>query len=206
MKADLKKLDRYRASQGEIRMLTVPPAHYLMVDGTGDPNTAAEYREALEALYPLSYAIKFISKADGADYVVPPLEGLWWAGDYASFSSRRNKGDWRWTLMIALPEFVTAATVNQGFEAVRAKNQVPLAMDRIRMEGLDEGLCFQTLHVGPYDEEGPSIEKIHDRIAAEGLRPAGKHHEIYLSDPRRVDPDRLKTILRQPAGQSDAVN
>ena len=206
MKIDLKNLDHYRASHGKIRMLTVPPAHYLMVDGTGDPNTAAEYREALEAFYPLSYATKFISKADGADYVVPPLEGLWWADDYASFSSRRNKGDWRWTMMIALPEFVTAATVEQGFEAVRTKKQFPPAMDHIRMEGLDEGLCFQTFHIGSYDDEGSTIEKIHDRIAAEGLSPAGEHHDIYLSDPRRVDPDRLKTILREPARQSDAVN
>lgn len=199
MKTDLKKLDHYRASHGKIRMLTVPPAQYLMADGTGDPNTAAEYREALEALYPLSYAIKFISKADGADYVVPPLEGLWWADDYVSFSSRRNKGDWRWTLMIAIPESVTADMVDQGLENVRAKKLVPTALDLIRIEKLDEGLCFQALHIGPYDDEGPIIEKIHDRIAAEGLRPTGKHHEIYLNDPRRVDPDRLKTILRQPA-------
>lgn len=199
MKIDLKNLDHYRAFHGKIRMLTVPPAHYLMVDGTGDPNTAAEYREALEALYPLSYATKFISKADGADYVVPPLEGLWWADDYASFSSRRNKGDWRWTMMIAIPESVTADMVDQGLENVRAKKLVPTALDLIRIEKLDEGLCFQALHIGPYDDEGPTIEKIHDRIAAEGLRPTGKHHEIYLNDPRRVDPDRLKTILRQPA-------
>lgn len=108
--------------------------------------------------------------------------------------------------MIALPEFVTADMVNQGCEALRAKNRAPTALDRMRMEGVDEGLCFQTLHIGPYDDEGPTIEKIHDRIAAQGLRPNGRHHEIYLSDPRRVDPDRLKTILRQPVRQTKRLD
>ncbi|TIC85130.1 hypothetical protein E8D34_13765 [Nocardioides sp. GY 10113] len=199
-KVDLKKeIDAYRARRGEFRLVDVPPLQYLMVDGHGDPNTSPEYAAALAALYPVAFALKFASKRTlGRDYVVMPLEGLWWAEDMDSFTVARDKSRWDWTMMILAPDWITPAMVADALAAVAAKG-APDALGEVRLETLAEGRCVQTLHLGPYDAEGPVLARMHeDHIAAAGLRPTGKHHEIYLGDPRRVAPEKLRTILRQP--------
>jgi len=198
-KVDLKKqLDGYRAKAGEFRILEVPPANYLAIDGEGDPNTPV-FAEATAALYPLAYTLKFASKRElDRDYVVPPLEGLWWADDMAAFTARRDKARWSWTLLIMQPEWVDAELVDAARHTVDAKG-APARLHDIRFETLDEGRCVQTLHVGSFDDEAPVLARMHDEfIPANGLRMTGHHHEIYLSDPRRTAPEKLRTILRQP--------
>ncbi|MFL0412171.1 GyrI-like domain-containing protein [Microbacterium paludicola] len=190
-KVDLKKtLDGYRAKRGEFRFLDVPDARYLMIDGHGDPNTGS-FAEAIEALYPVAYRLKFASRRElDRDYVVPPLEGLWWADDMAVFTSARDKSLWHWTLMIFVPEWVE--------DSLLAGVDAPA---EVRLEPLAEGRCLQTLHIGAFDDEGPVLARMHNEvIPAEGLVPTGRHHEIYLSDFRRVPPERRRTILRQPVG------
>ena len=198
-KVDLKKeLDSYRAARGAWRDLVVPPMRYLMVDGQGDPNTAA-YAEALSVLYPVAYATKFGSLQQlGRDYVVPPLEALWWADDMAAFTTRRDKSAWHWTAMILVPDWVPADLVDAARD--KAATKVPAELlERLRLETLDEGRCLQRLHVGSYDDEGPLLAELHDvEVPARGLSLTGRHHEIYLSDARRVEPAKLHTILRQP--------
>lgn len=199
-KVDLKKsLESFRAKAGDFRMLTVPPLRYLMIDGSGDPNTAPQYADAVSTLYPLAYTVKFASKrALDRDYVVPPLEALWWADDMAAFTTARDKTQWEWTVMLMLPEWIEDALVEESIERVRVKKNPP-RLAEVRVEILDEGMCVQTLHVGPYDDEGPVLEALHSEILpSRGLVPAGRHHEIYLKDPRTTAPERLQTILRQP--------
>jgi len=200
MKTDLKRsLDSYRARHGEFRTLEVPPLRYLMVDGHGDPNTSPAYADALAALYPVAYRVKFASKAAGRDYVVPPLEALWWADDMTAFTAARDKSRWHWTVMLLVPDWVAAPVVDEAVAEVRARADHSPALDRLRLAVLDDGLCVQTLHLGAYDDEGPVLQQMHEHvIPAAGLRMTGRHHEIYLSDPRRVEPTRLRTILRQP--------
>jgi hypothetical protein len=200
VKTDFRKsLDSYRARRGEIRLLEVPPLQYLMVDGCGDPNSAPEYAEALQVLYPLAYALKFASKeALGRDYVVPPLEGLWWADDMSAFTTGRDKSAWHWTLMLMTPDWLTEEHLAAARDAVVGKRP-SLPVERVRVEVLNEGLCAQTLHVGSFDDEGPVLHDLHARFIPEhDLVMTGRHHEIYLSDPRRTDPEKLRTILRQP--------
>lgn len=198
-KIDFKKsLDEYRSKAGEFRVLQVPAAQYLMIDGAGDPNTSDAYQQALQTLYPVAYKLKFASKAQGRDYVVPPLEGLWWAEDMAVFTERRDKSKWSWTMMLMAPAWLTGADFAQALEATQEKKQLPCP-GRIRMETLHEGQCVQTLHIGPYDDEAGILATMHHEfIPAQGLRMTGKHHEIYLGDPRKVAPEKLRTILRQP--------
>lgn len=169
---------------------------FAMVDGHGDPNISADYKAAVEALFGLSYKLKFMSKSEGRDYVVGPLQGLWWADDMDDFV-RRAKEKWSWTMMIMQPEWITEARLAEGIEEVRKKGSV--IPEGLRLEIFDEGKCVQTLHVGPYDDEGPVLHRLHHEfLPANGLVETGKHHEIYLSDPRRVAPAKLRTILRQP--------
>ena len=167
-----------------------------MIDGTGDPNTAKEYKDAVEALFSLSYTLKFmIKKTKDFDYVVMPLEGLWWADDMPKFAE--NKNLWKWTAMIMQPKQVTEETVDKAIEEVKKKKKLP-ALSKIRFESFHEGTAAQIMYFGAFSDEGPTIQKIHDFIKKhEGIL-VGKHHEIYLSDPRRVTLDKLKTILRQP--------
>jgi len=195
---DVKKLDAYQACEGELRLIEVPASRFLAIDGAGDPNTEV-FARAVEALYPFAYTLKFASKTElGQDYVVPPLEGLWWAEDLSVFTTRRDKSLWSWTLLLLVPAWVPDDLVAAAREKVRAKG-APERLDDVRLESLDEGLCVQTLHVGSFDDEGPVLERIHSEyLPAQGLRPTGKHHEIYLSDFRRVEPARRRTILRQP--------
>lgn len=200
MKIDFKKtLDFYGARHREFRIVEVPPLQYLMVDGHGDPNTSDEYADAISVLYPVAYKLKFASrKYLGQDYVVPPLEALWWAADMDLFTSARDKSQWDWTVMIMVPDWITT-TMFEDAVAVTARKLSPGKLDTIRTETLHEGLCVQTLHIGPYDDEADLLAELHGRFVPEaGLRMTGKHHEIYLSDARRVEPAKLRTILRQP--------
>lgn len=200
MKIDLKKeLAGYSAPRGRFEIVEVPVRQYLMIDGHGDPNTSWEYADALATIYPVAYRLKFLSKRElGRDYTVMPLEALWWSRDMAAFTSARDASQWDWTVMIVTPDWLTAEHVDAVREAVRHGGGAP-ALDGIRLEPLDEGTVVQTLHIGPYDAEGPVLEQMHrDFIPAHSLRMAGKHHEIYLSDARRTAPAKLKTILRQP--------
>ena len=205
-KIDFKKsLDAYQARKGKFRLLDVPEQHYLMVDGHGDPNASPAFAEAIETLYPVAYALKFASKNDlGRDYVVPPLEGLWWADDMASFTTERDKTRWSWTLMFLVPEWLGAADVDAACAGARAKAAAkstapPPRLDALRLQSLVEGRCVQTLHVGSFDAEGPVLEEMHTSFIPEhGLALAGTHHEIYFSDVRKTAPDKLRTILRQP--------
>lgn len=200
MKTDLKKLiPAYSATKGRFSLLTVPPMQYLMIGGKGDPNTAQAYKDALSTLYPVAYKLKFFSKGELArDYGVMPLEALWWAEDMDSFTSARDKSLWSWTLMNMVPEWLTQEHMEAACRSVADKGAAP-AVDALRLESLEEGLSVQTLHVGPYDDEGPVLDEMHNRFIPEhSLAMAGRHHEIYLGDPRRTAPDRLRTILRQP--------
>ncbi|MBX3576627.1 MAG: GyrI-like domain-containing protein [Rhizobiaceae bacterium] len=199
-KIDLKKALKplYNPPAGQFEKVDVPPFTYFMVDGTGDPNTAASYREALEALYTASYTLKFMAKKElGRDYVVPPLEGLWWADDMSSFVTRR-KDQWSWTMMIMIPDFVDAAMAGRAMKAAAEKKALT-ALARMRIERLEEGLAVQIMHIGPYDEEGPTLKRLHEEfLPANGLVERGHHHEIYLGDPRKTAAAKLKTVLRQP--------
>lgn len=199
-----KTLDAYRAKRGEFRIVEVPPLQYLMIDGAGDPNTSPAYRDAVSALFPVAYALKFASRSElGVEAVVMPLEGLWHAPDMESFTSRRDKSAWMWTSMIMVGDHITASMFAHAVESVAqkaAKKKEPIpALDAVRLETLEEGTCVQTLHVGPFDDEGPVLDDLHHRFIPEnGLQMRGRHHEIYLSDLRRTDPAKLRTILRQP--------
>jgi len=189
----------YNPPKTKFTIVDVPSMQFLMVDGHGDPNTAQEYQDAIEALYGVAYKMKFISKKTlERDYVVPPLEGLWWAEDMAAFSTARDKSQWDWTMMIMTPEWVTADIFANAAAQVRdAKN--PLSLDKVRLESYHEGLSVQIMHVGSFDDEGPVLAEMHSEfIPGNGYLENGKHHEIYLSDFRKVSPEKLKTVLRQP--------
>jgi len=199
-KFDIKKVCKtlYGAPIGEFAVIDVSPLDYFMSDGAGDPNTASEYKAAVEALYAVSYTLKFMSKAAlRRDYVVPPLEGLWWSDDMADFVARR-KDRWRWTMMIAVPDFIEAAMAREAIVKAMQKKQLP-ALPGLRFERLQEGQAVQTLHIGAYDDEGPILQRLHQEfLPANRLAPSGHHHEIYLSDPRKTAAAKLKTSVRQP--------
>lgn len=169
-----------------------------MVDGEGDPNTSQAFSDAIEVLFTVSYAVKFMIKKEGAaavDYGVMPLEGLWWADDMSKFTTS-DKSNWKWTMMIAQPSFVTREIIERAIADVKKKKN-PTAISKVRLESLSEGKCAQIMHIGPFSEEGPTIEKVHRFIDSRSQR-TGKHHEIYLSDIRKADQSKWKTIIRQP--------
>ena len=204
-KKELKHL--YNPSAKKFAVVDVPPMNFLMVDGHGDPNTAPAYQEAMETLYAVAYKLKFMSKKEKErDYVVPPLEGLWWAEDMEAFTAQRDKSAWHWTAMIMQPEWISREMFEEAIRQVEKQKELP-ALPRLRLETYHEGLAVQIMHIGPYDDEGPTIARLHNEfILQHGYREAGKHHEIYLSDPRRTAPEKLKTVLRQPVRKAgDAV-
>jgi hypothetical protein len=195
---ELKQL--YKPSARSVEIVDVPEMNFLMIDGQGDPNTSGEYSEALEALYGVSYALKFMIKKGQwvIDYGVMPLEGLWWVDDMSQFSVD-DKTNWKWTAMIMQPEYVTQDLFSAACEQVEKKKQ-PVGLPKIRFESFSEGKAAQTMHLGPFSEEGPTIRRIHDFIRDNGYIPVGRHHEIYLSDIRKAAPEKWKTIIRQPIG------
>ena len=196
LKKELKHL--YTPSAKEVSIVDVPPMNFLMIDGQGDPNTAQAYQEAIEALFSVSYTLKFMIKkgAQAIDYGVMPLEGLWWAEEMTRFSTG-DKSHWFWTAMIMQPEYITEALVNEAVEQVTKKKGIAAAA-QLRFEQFHEGRSAQILHIGAFSAERPNIERIHAEIEAQGCHRSGKHHEIYLSDFRKTAPDKLKTIIRQP--------
>lgn len=186
----------YKASARAPATLVVPEFNFLMIDGAGDPNRSPAFPEAVEALFSVSYAAKFMHrKATGVDYAVMPLEGLWWAEDMSRFSVD-DKSGWLWTLMIMQPPMVTPPLIEAAIAAVRGRKG-GAALDRLRLAVFAEGQCAQILHVGPFSGEGPTVERLHRHVEAHGKR-TGKHHEIYLSDIRRAAPAKWRTIIRQP--------
>ena len=200
---DLKKLlPGYSARTGRFEVLTLPPARFLMIDGHGDPNSSPAYAAALATLFPVAYRLKFLSRDElGRDYVVMPLEALWWAEDMDAFTSARDKSRWSWTVMIATPDWLAASHVADARDAVERKGGAP-ALSELRFDTLTEGLVVQTLHLGSYDDEGPPLAALHhDFLPSESLVPSGRHHEVYLNDARRTPPEKLRTILRQPVAR-----
>jgi hypothetical protein len=196
-KLDLKRAeaDWYSAPRGEWADAVFPAYPYLMVDGQGSPGDGTDYARALGVLYPLAYAVKFHSKRNlGRDYAVPPLEGLWWADDRDAYTQGGRRDEWRWTLMLMLPGWITAADV----AAARASKPA-LDLSAVRMASHEEGRCLSRLHIGPFADEAPVLHDLHHIVMpARGLTFNGEHHEVYLSDPRRAAPEKLRTILRQP--------
>jgi len=194
-KKELKLL--YKPSAKKVEIVNVPIMNYLIVDGDGGPN-AQSFQEAIEALYGLSYTLKFMIKKgkEGVDYGVLPLEALWWVDDMSKFSVE-DKDSWKWTLMIMQPKYVTLNLVEEAIEQLKKKKN-PVALSKVKFEDFEEGKVAQIMHIGPFSEEGPTVQKVHAFIEANKEKLTGKHHEIYLSDIRKAAPEKWKTIIRQP--------
>ncbi|MDT0346470.1 GyrI-like domain-containing protein [Streptomyces litchfieldiae] len=199
-KYDIKRELRrcYAPANTDWALVEVPAQQFFAIDGRGDPNTSADYARAVEALYSVAYTIKFTSKRTlGRDFVVGPLEGLWWSDDPEVFTTRA-KDAWHWRMLISRPDWITDDLFKEAKRAALAKKGLTAIAD-LRGETLHEGTSAQLLHIGPYDDEGPALARLHhEYLAANNLRVTGHHHEIYLSDPRRTEPAKLRTILRQP--------
>lgn len=194
-RATLKHL--YNPSARDFTSVQVPAMNFLMIDGIGDPNTSQAYKDALNALYSVAYTLKFTAKkAQGVDYPVMPLEGLWWTLDPAGFSMAR-RAEWQWKMFIMQPDLITAEMVEQAKKEAVRKKELP-ALPLMRFEPFEEGLAIQILYIGPYRDEGPTIARMHQYIEENGYELHGKHHEIYLGDPRRTAPEKLKTVIRHP--------
>ncbi len=205
VKTDFKKVYKefYSSKVKHAVVVDVPEFNFLMIDGKGYPGTSQEYQDAMGTIYPISYTLKFMMKTKGKDYVVMPLEGLWWAEDMEVFASEfmEKKEEWMWTSLVMQPDFITQELVNQAITELQQKNKPLPSLSKLRFQTFQEGKCAQILHLGPFSEEGPTIELLHNYIEEIGGTFDGKkqkHHEIYLSDPRRTKPEKLKTIIRQP--------
>ena len=202
-KVDFKKTMKkiYQPSSKEFIIVMVPKMQFLMIDGMGSPGDLKEYQDALAVLYPIAFKTKFLSKAKGRDYVVPPLEGLWWADNMNDFI-QGNRDKWKWTMMIMQPDWITQDMINESIEIAKEnKPELSKLVPKIRFEEYDEGKAAQIMHIGPYSQEGPTIQKLHTFIKKQGGTFDGhenKHHEIYLSDPRKANPATMKTVIRQP--------
>ena len=202
-KIDFKKTMKefYQPNPKEVVLVDVPEMQFLMIDGMGSPGDSKEYQDALAALYPISFKTKFLSKAKGNDYVVPPLEGLWWADEMKDFIEG-NREKWKWTMMIMQPDWVSQDMINESIAITNEKKpELSNLLQKLRLERYKEGKAAQIMHIGPYSEEGPTVQKVHDFIQKKdgefnGLK--NKHHEIYLSDPRKANPATMKTVIRQP--------
>ena len=199
LKKDLKHL--YNPTHKQVSEVTVPPLQYVMIDGAGNPDHSPTFEAAMETLYGLSYTLKFASKNElGIDYGVMTLEGLWWVdGHYGAvdLSPDADRSGWRWTAMIMQPDHIQSTMFDAAVAALRKKKN-PANLEAARFERYDEGLSAQIMHIGPYSAEQPTVERLHAYIADQGYQPRAKHHEIYLGDPRKTAPEKLKTVLRQP--------
>jgi hypothetical protein len=204
-KLDLRKKykELYSPSKKDISLVTVPAFNFLMIDGEGNPNISPDFGAAMEALFSVSYTLKFMFKQgklgrNVPDYGVMPPEGLWWMDDMSEFTVE-NKSRWKWTIMLMQPDFATKDDIEKAKEAA-AKKKPNAAIPKLRFEKYEEGLSAQIMFIGPFADEGPTIQRIHQFIKDRGLALGGKHHEIYLSDMRRTPPEKLKTVIRQPCG------
>jgi len=202
-KVDFKKTlkNLYQPDSKEVITVEVPEMQFLMIDGMGSPGDSQEYSDALATLYPVAFKTKFISKGKGKDYVVPPLEGLWWADDMNDFTEG-NRDKWKWTMMIMQPDWITQEMIDEAIKITdKNKPELSALLPKLRLEKYYEGKSAQIMHLGPFSEEGPTVEKIHEYIEKNVGKFNGhnrKHHEIYLSDPRRSKPENMKTVIRQP--------
>lgn len=201
MKKTLKHL--YAPSAKQVSVVELSPMPYLMIDGEGNPNSSPIYDESVQALYKMAYGIRAICKADDKVFTVMPLEGLWMLKGYDAppegFNlTEADKDNFEWILMILQPNFVTAEMVEDARDNASKKKPVPTRLNDVRFETLNEGEAVQIMHIGPYVDEGPTVEQLHQYIEDNGWVLSKKHHEIYLSDPRKVAPEKLKTIIRQP--------
>ena len=203
VKIDFKRKlkEYYQPNKNEVVNIEVPEMQFLMIDGIGSPGDSQEYMDALAVLYPVAFKTKFLSKSKGRDYVVPPLEGLWWADNMADFiEGKRDK--WKWTMMIMQPDWITQDMINEAIAITKEKKpELSNLLPKLRLEKYKEGKVAQIMHIGPYSEEGATVQKVHDFIMKEGGSFNGhdnKHHEIYLSDPRKANPATMKTVIRQP--------
>lgn len=195
-KRELKEL--YAPKNTAWQLVDVPDQQFIAVDGSGDPNSSPAYAQAVEALYAVAYTLRFaVKRSGGREFVVGPLEGLWWAADHAAFTTR-DKDSWHWTMLISQPEWITTEMIDEARSAALAKKKLPTIAD-VRATTLHEGRSAQVLHLGSYDDEAPVLHRLHtEYLGEQGLEPAGEHHEIYLTDPRKTEPAKLKTVLRQP--------
>lgn len=203
-KVDFKKIMKefYKPSSKHVALIDVPKMQFIMIDGKGSPGDSKEYLDAISSLYPIAYKIKFISKKElERDYVVPPLEGLWWAEKMVDFLEG-NRDEWLWTMMIMIPNWITKKMFLEAVKsALKKKPELAETIKKVRFEVFHEGKAAQIMHIGPYSEENPTIMKIHDFINEKKGKFDGhtlKHHEIYLSDPRKAKPETMKTVIRQP--------
>jgi len=191
----------YNPSAKEVVIVEVPKMQFLMIDGQGSPGDSQEYMDALGVLFPVAFRTKFLSKGKGKDYVVPPSEGLWWAADMKDFLEG-NREKWKWTMMIMQPDQITQEMIDEAIKIVKEKKQdIPHVISKLRLESYTEGKAAQIMHLGPFSEEHATIMKIHKFIEENGGNFDGhkqKHHEVYLSDARKVKPERMKTVIRQP--------
>ncbi len=193
-KIDLKKeLKTFYTAPKKPELVDVLPMNFLMIDGQGDPNRE-EFQQAMEALYSVAYTLKFKAKKAGKDFTVMPPEGLFWTEDMSHFNPE-DKTAWEWTLMIVQPGFITEEMFHEALEQARKKKDLT---KEPRLEAFHEGLSAQIMHIGPYVAEAATIKMLHDFIHENGYQFNGHHHEIYLSDPRRAAPEKMKTIIRQP--------
>jgi hypothetical protein len=197
---ELKSL--YNPPAKEAVFVEVPQMNFIMIDGKGNPNTVGQYRDGVEALFAVSYALKFMVKKgkSAVDYAVMPLESLWWAENMDDFVLG-NKDNWLWTSMIMQPQFVTHDLFEEALFQVQKKKNLP-ALPRLRFEPFQEGLVAQIMHIGPFANEKTTIDRLHAIIKQNGYRLTGKHHEIYLNDIRKTAPEKLKTIIRQPISKN----
>lgn len=199
-KVDLKKVQKelFNVKAGEFKKVYCDKAYYIALNGEGDPNNEA-YLKKIGALYKIAYKVKMAYKKEGKDFVVMPLSGLWWSENYNDFIED-NKDGWKWTMMIQLPEFVKEDDIELKKQEV-LKEESGEYIDDIRYIEYNEGDAYETLYVGPYSEEGETVRKLHETILGNEYKIRGKHHEIYLSDPRKTEPAKLKTIIRQPVSK-----
>jgi hypothetical protein len=202
MPEDLRRqLKPYFTARPQPAVVRLPAIKYRFVEGEGDPGRGQDFREAVGALHALTYTLKFSLKKSTRPREVPvmPLQALWWTAGRRAFSSKAPRSAWRWRAMLAVPGFVTAAMVDRARREALIRSSLPM-LEKIGLTSWKEGLCAQVLHLGPYAAELPTLDRLHEFIRSKGYRPTGRHHEIYLSDPNRTPPTKLKTILRQPMG------
>jgi hypothetical protein len=193
-KKDMKQF--YNPPKSKFTIVDVPSINFILGDGSGNPNENPRFQALAEAMYGLAYTVKFKCKALGNDFVVAPLEGLWWMENMVEFSMER-KDDWLWTLMMAIPDWVTPEMIEESRIEVGRKKDLP-ALSDLRFENYNEGLSVQIMYLGAYADEGPTIAAMHEYAREQGYELRGKHHEIYIGDPRRNPPEKLKTVIRQP--------
>jgi hypothetical protein len=197
-KKEYKNLFSPSAKTPEI--IEVPAFKYLMIDGRGDPNASPGFQAKVGVLYGLAYTLKFSlkrDKDDPFDFSVPPLSGLWCADDIRAYFDDGRRQEWQWTLMILMPDRVSPTLFDKARDELRRKKDSD-HLDEARFQVYHEGLAAQVMHIGPYAQEGPTIKRLHDFFQEKGFAFNGRHHEIYLSDPRRGMPEKMRTIIRQP--------